>query len=241
MVAAAQTALVPELGELVRALVEVAVGEGVAASRPSPRPGGPGAPARTCPGTSSMAHLLAPDVVVRFLASCLRRWGSSPTPTSASAEPRRRGPVVRERATAVALSGRVDGRGARCGAAQDQRRARCTPRQRDGRVARQLPRRAGLRRGGARRCDRTRATCSATCATWSVPWWTLTAGFGGAIVVVAGAVSVETIGVAVFSVAFFAGQIVFGLLVDAPRDRAARSPSHHHRRGCRRSGWRSSR
>ena len=33
--------------------------------------------------------------------------------------------------------------------------------------------------------------------------------------VVAGAVSVETIGVAVFSVAFFAGQIVFGLLVDA--------------------------
>jgi bacterial/archaeal transporter family-2 protein len=49
---------------------------------------------------------------------------------------------------------------------------------------------------------------------WPVPRWTLTAGLGGAIVVVAGAVSVETIGVAVFSVAFFAGQIVCGLLVD---------------------------
>jgi transporter family-2 protein len=50
--------------------------------------------------------------------------------------------------------------------------------------------------------------------TWPVPRWTLTAGFGGAVVVAAGAVAVDTIGVAIFSVAFFAGQITFGLLVD---------------------------
>jgi bacterial/archaeal transporter family-2 protein len=50
--------------------------------------------------------------------------------------------------------------------------------------------------------------------TWPVPRWTLTAGLGGAVIVLAGAVAVETIGVAVFSVAFFAGQITFGLVVD---------------------------
>ena len=50
--------------------------------------------------------------------------------------------------------------------------------------------------------------------TWPVPWWTFTAGLGGVLVVVAGAVAVETIGVAVFSVAFFAGQITAGLVVD---------------------------
>ena len=50
--------------------------------------------------------------------------------------------------------------------------------------------------------------------TWPVPRWALTAGLGGAVVVLAGAVAVETIGVAIFSVAFFAGQISFGLLVD---------------------------
>jgi transporter family-2 protein len=49
---------------------------------------------------------------------------------------------------------------------------------------------------------------------WPVPRWTLTAGLGGAVVVLAGAVAVETIGVAIFSVAFFAGQITFGLVVD---------------------------
>lgn len=49
---------------------------------------------------------------------------------------------------------------------------------------------------------------------WDVPPWMLTAGLGGAIVVLAGALTVDTIGVAVFSVAFFAGQIVAGLLVD---------------------------
>jgi bacterial/archaeal transporter family-2 protein len=48
-----------------------------------------------------------------------------------------------------------------------------------------------------------------------VPRWTLTAGLGGALIVVAGALAVETIGVAIFSVAFFGGQISFGLLVDA--------------------------
>ena len=50
--------------------------------------------------------------------------------------------------------------------------------------------------------------------TWPVPRWTLTAGLGGAVIVLAGAVAVDTIGVAIFSVAFFAGQITFGLLVD---------------------------
>lgn len=50
--------------------------------------------------------------------------------------------------------------------------------------------------------------------TWPVPRWTFTAGFGGAVVVLAGTVAVETIGVAIFSVAFFAGQIGFGLAVD---------------------------
>ena len=50
--------------------------------------------------------------------------------------------------------------------------------------------------------------------SWPVPRWTFTAGFGGALIVVAGAVAVETIGVAVFSVAFFGGQITFGALVD---------------------------
>lgn len=49
---------------------------------------------------------------------------------------------------------------------------------------------------------------------WPVPRWTLTAGLGGAVVVLAGAVAVDTIGVAVFSVAFFAGQITSGLVVD---------------------------
>ncbi|MGQ0805358.1 MAG: DMT family transporter [Actinomycetota bacterium] len=50
--------------------------------------------------------------------------------------------------------------------------------------------------------------------SWAVPRWTLTAGLGGALIVVAGALAVETIGVAIFSVAFFSGQITFGLLVD---------------------------
>ncbi len=49
---------------------------------------------------------------------------------------------------------------------------------------------------------------------WPVPRWTLSAGLGGAIIVMAGTLAVETIGVAVFSVAFFAGQITFGLIVD---------------------------
>jgi transporter family-2 protein len=50
--------------------------------------------------------------------------------------------------------------------------------------------------------------------SWPVPRWTLTAGLGGALIVVAGALAVETVGVAIFSVAFFAGQISFGVLVD---------------------------
>lgn len=50
--------------------------------------------------------------------------------------------------------------------------------------------------------------------SWPVPVWVFTAGLGGAIVVLAGAITVETIGVALFSVAFFSGQIAFGLVVD---------------------------
>ncbi len=50
--------------------------------------------------------------------------------------------------------------------------------------------------------------------SWPVPWWTLSAGLGGALIVVAGALAVDTIGVAIFSVAFFGGQITFGLFVD---------------------------
>jgi transporter family-2 protein len=50
--------------------------------------------------------------------------------------------------------------------------------------------------------------------TWPVPRWTLTAGLGGALVVFAGVASVPTIGVSVFSVAFFGGQIAFGLMID---------------------------
>ena len=49
---------------------------------------------------------------------------------------------------------------------------------------------------------------------WPVPRWTLTAGLGGAFVVLAGVLSVDTIGVAVFSVTFFSGQIAFGLFAD---------------------------
>ena len=59
----------------------------------------------------------------------------------------------------------------------------------------------------------TRATLRGV-RSWAVPGWMLTAGLGGAVVVLAGAIAVDTIGVAVFSVAFFAGQITFGLLVD---------------------------
>ena len=50
--------------------------------------------------------------------------------------------------------------------------------------------------------------------SWPVPRWTLLAGLGGVLTVLAGAVAVETIGVAVFSVAFFGGQLTAGLLVD---------------------------
>jgi transporter family-2 protein len=49
---------------------------------------------------------------------------------------------------------------------------------------------------------------------WPVPWWTRAAGLGGAMVVLAGVVTVERLGVAVFSIAFFAGQMTFGLVVD---------------------------
>jgi transporter family-2 protein len=49
---------------------------------------------------------------------------------------------------------------------------------------------------------------------WDVPWWTRTAGLGGAIVVLAGAATVGTLGVAVFSIAYFSGQITFGVVVD---------------------------
>ena len=55
----------------------------------------------------------------------------------------------------------------------------------------------------------------ASIRTWPVPRWTLLAGLGGAIVVLSGVVTIERLGVAVFTVAFFAGQMTTGLLVDA--------------------------
>jgi transporter family-2 protein len=51
-------------------------------------------------------------------------------------------------------------------------------------------------------------------ADWPTPWWTRAAGLGGALVVLSGVVTVERLGVAVFSIAFFAGQMTFGLVVD---------------------------
>ena len=50
--------------------------------------------------------------------------------------------------------------------------------------------------------------------TWPVPRWTFTAGLAGALIATVGALAVETIGVAIFSIAFFAGLIACGLLVD---------------------------
>jgi transporter family-2 protein len=47
-----------------------------------------------------------------------------------------------------------------------------------------------------------------------VPRWTFLAGLGGVIVVLSGVITIETLGVAVFSVAFFAGQMTSGMLVD---------------------------
>ncbi len=61
--------------------------------------------------------------------------------------------------------------------------------------------------------SRTRRTLG-DLPSWPVPRWTLSAGLGGVAVVLAGVVAVQTIGVVIFSVAFFAGQITFGLVVD---------------------------
>jgi transporter family-2 protein len=54
----------------------------------------------------------------------------------------------------------------------------------------------------------------AAVADWPAPWWTRAAGLGGVLVVLAGVVTVERLGIAVFSIAFFAGQMTFGLAVD---------------------------
>ena len=50
--------------------------------------------------------------------------------------------------------------------------------------------------------------------SWPVPRWTRGAGVGGAVVVLSGVLTVERLGIAVFSIAFFAGQMTFGLVVD---------------------------
>ncbi len=62
-----------------------------------------------------------------------------------------------------------------------------------------------------------RSTQRHLCSVWSwpVPRWTYLAGLGGVVVVLSGVLTVERLGVAVFSVAFFAGQMSSGLLVDA--------------------------
>ncbi|MBW3650392.1 MAG: DMT family transporter [Actinobacteria bacterium] len=49
---------------------------------------------------------------------------------------------------------------------------------------------------------------------WPVPRWTFLAGLGGVLIVLSGALAVGTIGVAIFSVAFFGGKITNGLVVD---------------------------
>jgi transporter family-2 protein len=51
-------------------------------------------------------------------------------------------------------------------------------------------------------------------ASWPVPWWTFLAGLGGVTIVVSAVVTVERLGVAIFSIAFFVGQMTFGLVVD---------------------------
>ena len=55
---------------------------------------------------------------------------------------------------------------------------------------------------------------------WSLPWWTLTAGLGGVFAVIAGAVAANTLGIAIFSVAFYSGQLTSSLLVDRSGVRA---------------------
>jgi transporter family-2 protein len=50
---------------------------------------------------------------------------------------------------------------------------------------------------------------------WPVTRWSYLAGIGGVIVVLSGVLAVERLGVAAFSVAFFAGQMTSGLLVDS--------------------------
>ena len=50
---------------------------------------------------------------------------------------------------------------------------------------------------------------------WGLPAWTFAGGLGGVLAVLSGVIAVDTIGVATFSVAFFAGQVASGLVVDA--------------------------
>jgi transporter family-2 protein len=50
---------------------------------------------------------------------------------------------------------------------------------------------------------------------WDVPRWTFASGLGGVLAVLSGVIAVDAIGVATFSVAFFAGQVASGLVVDA--------------------------
>lgn len=51
--------------------------------------------------------------------------------------------------------------------------------------------------------------------SWDLPVWTFAGGLGGVLAVLSGVIAVDAIGVATFSVAFFAGQVASGLLVDA--------------------------
>lgn len=69
---------------------------------------------------------------------------------------------------------------------------------------------AGIATGSRRRTRRAFADAPSA----GFPRWALLAGLCGAVVVLSGAVAVGTVGVAVFSVAFFAGQVGAGLVVD---------------------------
>lgn len=67
-------------------------------------------------------------------------------------------------------------------------------------------------------------TALARIGTWGVGWWTYLAGLGGVFAVLAGALTANTLGIAIFSVAFFAGQLTSSLLVDRSGLRAG---DHH--------------
>jgi transporter family-2 protein len=66
---------------------------------------------------------------------------------------------------------------------------------------------SGARTGFSRVADAVRSR--------RLPWWTLLTGFGGALFVIAQGSAASALGVAVFTMAVIAGQVVSGFLLDA--------------------------